>query len=171
MTRVARLVALIFVIVVVQVSVFPHVRLFGVVPDLGLLVALAVGYHEGPVAGAVVGFLAGFGFDLFLETPLGLNALSYAMVGYGIGVVEAGLFRSPRWLPSFLGAVGGLAGGLLFVGVGVLVGVDAVKGLHGIVTISYAALYDAILAPFVFLLVRRVLGAPVPRVRDAWSMR
>jgi rod shape-determining protein MreD len=170
MRRAARLALLVVVIVIVQVAVFPHMRLFGVVPDLGLLVALAVGYHEGPEAGAIVGFAAGFGFDLFLETPLGLDALSYAIVGYTIGVFESGLFRSPRWLPSVLGLLGGLAGGLLFIGIGVLVGVDAVKGLQGIRTISYAALYDALLAPFVFLLVRRVLGAE-NRVRDAWSTR
>jgi len=170
MTRATRLALLVAVIVLTQVAVFPHLRIFGVVPDLGLLVALAVGYHEGPEAGAIVGFVAGFGFDLFLETPLGLDALTYAIVGYGIGVFEAGLFRSPRWLPSFLGAAGGLAGGLLFIGVGVLVGVDAVKGVQGVVTISYAALYDALLAPFVFFLVRRVLGSN-DRVRDAWSMR
>jgi rod shape-determining protein MreD len=170
MTRVSRLAALVFVIVVVQVAVFPHLRLFGVVPDLGLLVALAVGYQEGPEAGAIVGFAAGFGFDLFLETPLGLDALTYAIVGYGIGVVEAGLFRSPRWLPSFLGAAGGMAGGLLFIGIGVLAGVDAVKGTQGVITVSLAALYDALLAPFVFFLVRRVLGRD-DRVRDAWSMR
>ncbi len=170
MTRATRLGALIVVIVVTQVAVFPHLRVLGVVPDLGLLVALAVGYHEGPEAGAIVGFVAGFGFDLFLETPLGLDALTYAIVGYGIGVLETGLFRSPRWLPSFLGATGGLGGGLLFIGLGVLVGVDAVKGVQGVVTISYAALYDALLAPFVFFLVRRVLGSD-DRVRDAWSLR
>ena len=167
MTRAYRLAALFFVIVIVQVAVFPHLRLFGVVPDLGLLVALAVGYQEGPEAGAIVGFVAGFGYDLFLETPLGLEALSYAIVGYGIGVLEAGLFRSPRWLPSFLGAAGGLAGGLTLIAIGVLAGVDAVKGTQGVITISYAALYDAILAPFVFFLVRRVLGSH-DRVRDAW---
>jgi len=167
MTRATRLGALIVAVVVIQVSVFPHLRLFGVVPDLGLLVALAVGYHEGPEAGAIVGFVAGFGFDLFLETPLGLDALTYALVGYGIGVLESGLFRSPRWLASFLGAAGGLAGGLLFIALGVLVGIDAVKGTAGVVTISYAALYDALLAPLVFFLVRAVLGR-TDRVRDAW---
>ena len=170
MTRATRLATLVGFVVIIQVAVFPHLRLFGVVPDLGLLIALAVGYHEGPEAGAIAGFVAGFGFDLFLETPLGLDALTYALVGYSIGVLEAGLLRSPRWLPSFLGAAGGLAGGLLFIGIGVLVGLDAVKGTHAVVTISYAALYDALLAPFVFFLVRRVLGA-ADRVRDAWSMR
>jgi rod shape-determining protein MreD len=168
--RVLRLAVLIVVVVIVQVAVFPHLRLFGVVPDLGLLVAVAVGYQEGPEWGALVGFCAGLGYDLFLETPLGLNALVYALVGYGVGVIEGGLFRSPRWLPSFLGAVAGLAAGLLFIGIAVLVGVDSVKGTHGIVTISLAAAYDALLAPFVFFIVGKVLGRSDP-VRDTWSMR
>jgi rod shape-determining protein MreD len=170
MNRTVRLAVLIVSVVIVQVAVFPHLRILGVVPDLGLLVALAVGYHDGPEAGAIVGFTAGLAYDLFLETPLGLNALTYALVGYSIGILESGLFRSPRWLPSFLGIVGGLAGGLLFIALGVLVGLDAVKGTQGIITISYAALYDALLAPFVFLLVRRVLGRS-DRVRDVWSTR
>ena len=168
--RALRLTLLVAVMWLLQVAVFPHLRLFGVVPDLGLLVAVAVGYQEGPEAGAIVGFAAGFGYDLFLETPIGLNALTYALVGYGVGVIEAGLFRSPRWLPSLLGAAAGLAGGLLFVGIGVLAGVDSVKGTPAIVTISLAAVYDALLAPFVFFLVGRVLGTE-ERVKDSWTLQ
>jgi rod shape-determining protein MreD len=167
--RALRLGLLIICVVIVQVAVFPHLRLFGVVPDLGLLVAIAVAYQDGPEAGALVGFLAGFGYDLFLETPLGLNALVYALVAYGVGVLGGGLFRSPRWMPSLLGAVAGLASGLLFIGIGVLVGVDSVKGTQGVVTISLAAAYDALLAPFVFFLVGKVSGRG-DHVRDAWTM-
>jgi rod shape-determining protein MreD len=170
MSRLARVTLLAILFVIVQVAVFPHIRLFGVVPDLGLLLALAVGYQEGPEMGAIAGFLAGFGYDLFLETPVGLSALTYAIVGYTMGLLESGLLRSPRWLPSVLGLLGGLAGGLFFIAIGVLAGVDAVKGTQGVRTVALAAVYDALLAPFVFLLVRRVLGTP-NRVRDSWSMR
>jgi hypothetical protein len=45
-----------------------------------------------------------------------------------------------------------------------------VKGQHAVITISLAALYDALLAPFVFFLVGRVLRRE-DRVRDTWSMR
>ena len=76
--------------------------------------------------------------------------------------------RSPRWLPSLLGFVGGLVGGLLFIAIGVLVGLDGVKGAHGVETVVLAALYDALLAPFVFFLVRKVLGTP-DRVAGPWS--
>jgi rod shape-determining protein MreD len=166
--RTVRVLLLVVVIVILQVTVFPHLRLFGVVPDLGLLVAIAVGYQEGPEAGALVGFVAGLGYDLFLETPLGLSALAYALVGYGVGIIESSLLRSPRWLPSLLGFVGGLVGGLLIISIGVLVGIDGVKGAHGVETVLLAALYDALLAPFVFFLVRKVLGTP-DRVAGPWS--
>jgi rod shape-determining protein MreD len=166
--RAVRVLLLVVVIVIVQVTVFPHLRLFGVVPDLGLLVAIAVGYQEGPEAGALVGFVAGLGYDLFLETPLGLSALAYALVGYGVGIIESSLLRSPRWLPSLLGFVGGLVGGLLIITIGVLVGIDGVKGAHGVETVALSALYDALLAPLVFFLVRKVLGTP-DRVAGPWS--
>lgn len=164
--RYVRLAAVVVLMLLLQVTVFPHLRIEGVAPDLGLLVAVAVGYHDSAEAGAITGFCAGFAFDLFLETPVGLHALSYAIVGYAAGVLEGGLLRSPRWMPTLLGALGGLAGGLIFVGVGYLVGVDAVKGTQAITTISIAALYDALLAPFVFLLVVAAIGRrderPVP---------
>jgi rod shape-determining protein MreD len=156
--RAVRLLAVIALVVVIQVTVFPHLRVLGVAPDLGLIVAIAVGYQLGPEAGAITGFVAGFAFGLFLEVPLGLNALSYALVGYGVGVIEGGLMRTPRGLPVLLAAVGGLAGGLIFIGVGVLAGVESVKGVHGVTTISLAALYDALLAPLVFLLVMLAIG-------------
>jgi rod shape-determining protein MreD len=168
--RTLRLGLFIALIVVVQVSLFPHLRIAGVAPDLGLVVALAVGYTEGPEAGAIAGFVAGLGFDLFLETPLGLHALAYALVGYFGGIFEAGLFRSPRWLPTFLGFAGGLAGGLIVIAVGILAGVDSVKGAHGVETVVVAAVYDALLAPIVFFLTALAMGGGREE-RAAWSVR
>ena len=168
--RFLRMTLLIVMTVLIQVALFPHLRVAGVVPDLGLVVALAVGYYEGPESGAIVGFAIGFGYDLFLVTPLGLSALSYALVGYGVGIIQGGLLRAPRVLPIALGFLAGLAGGLIFIGVGVLAGVDGVKGMHGVRVITYAAIYDALLAPFVFFLVSRLISRD-DHVRSAWITR
>jgi rod shape-determining protein MreD len=167
--RLLRLFLLLVLLVVVQVSVFPHLQIAGVVPDLGLVAAVAIGYHLGPDAGAAAGFTAGLGFDLFLETPLGMHALAYALAGYAVGVVEGGLMRAPRFLPVLLGAIGGLFGGLLLIGIGVLAGVDSVKGMHGIEVISIAALYDAAVAPMVFLLVALAIGH-TDAVKSSWRI-
>jgi rod shape-determining protein MreD len=166
--RLIRLALLIALVVIVQVSVFPHLRVAGVAPDLGLIVAIAVGAQLGPEAGAIAGFAAGLGYDFFLETPLGLNALAYALAGYGVGVVTTGLLRAPRYLPVVLVLLGALAGGLVLITIGVLAGVDSVKGLHGVETIAIAAVYDAFLAPIVFLLVALAIGS-ADRVRTSWT--
>src|SRR4029450_12697441 len=84
---------------------------FGAVPDLLLVATIAVGYQRGPEAGAVFGFVGGLAIDCFLSSPLGVSALAFALVGYGVGVFQSGLLRSSRWIAPVLGGIGGLGGG------------------------------------------------------------
>lgn len=157
MGRFGRLALLVSVTVVLQGAVFPDLVVFGVVPDLPFVLAAAIAYKEGPDTAAVVGFLAGLGADLFLETPLGLSALSGTLTGYGLGVMQASLLRSPRWVAPILGAAAGLGGGLLFAAAGVVTGSDVLASWQTLGVILRASLYDALLAPLVFLAVGRLL--------------
>ncbi|MDQ1481511.1 MAG: rod shape-determining protein MreD [Actinomycetota bacterium] len=168
--RAARIIALVTLAVIVQVVLFPHIRLAGRVPDLGLVLAIAVAFDHGPEEGALVGFVAGLGFDLFLSTPLGLTALAYALTAYGVGVLQGGMLRAPRWFTPVIGFLGGIAGGLLFVGIGLLAGVDGVHGNRAFVTVVLAACYDGLLAPFVFMLVGTLLHDPRERM-TGWVRR
>jgi rod shape-determining protein MreD len=162
-----RIALLIVLFALMQVSVFTHLRIAGVVPDLGLVLAVAVAYRFGPEAGAITGFAAGLLYDLFLETPLGLSALSYALTAYGIGIVQSGMMRSPRWIPPLLGAAAGLIGGFLFLGIGGLAGVAGVWTTRAVVVVVIAAAYDALIAPFVFFLVNRISRDERP-VTTSW---
>ncbi|HUQ64410.1 MAG TPA: rod shape-determining protein MreD [Acidimicrobiales bacterium] len=94
----------------VQVTLLSRLRLFGVVPNLMLLVAVAGGITGGPVRGAVIGFASGLAIDIFLETPLGLSALVFSIVGYTVGAVETGILRAAWWIPV-LTAFGACAAG------------------------------------------------------------
>jgi rod shape-determining protein MreD len=169
-SRLVRHAALVVGCVVVQVTVLPHLRLLGVVPDLGLVLAAAVAFHEGPEPAALAGFAAGLGFDLFVETPVGMAALSYALTGYLVGVVQASLLRAPRWISPVLGAAAGLVGGGLFVLAAALSGTDEVLGPDTTRVVAVGALYDALLAPIVFAAVRRALTRRRDRI-PSWSLR
>jgi rod shape-determining protein MreD len=147
--------------IVVQVSFMPHLRLFGVVPDLGLVLAIAVAYHDDAETAAVLGFLTGVGFDLFLRTPVGASALAYAVTGYLTGLIQAGLIRSSRWLPLLLGGVGGLVGGLIFVGIAILAGTDSLIRVGTLGIVARAAVYDAVVAMVMFPLVERFVRTRV----------
>ena len=75
---------------VLQTTLFTHLRIDGVAPDVGLVAVLAVAYEDGADTGAIFGFVMGLAIDLFLTTPLGLSALSFAITGYAVGVFQAG---------------------------------------------------------------------------------
>lgn len=93
-------------VLLVQVGVMTGLPAFGAVADLMLLVALAAASVGGPDKGAAYGFAAGLLYDLLLDTPFGMSALVYALVGYGIGVLGAWALQ-PRWWFHLLTAIGG----------------------------------------------------------------
>jgi len=157
--RMARLASLIVATVLVQTIVFPNLRFFGVVPDVGLVVAVAVAYTEGAESGALFGFVTGLAVDLFLNTPFGLSALAFAITAFAVGVFHEALVRVPRFLPVLLTFAAGIVGGSIFVLVGALVGEEHLFEAQSIGTVVTAAAYDAVLAPGVFPLVRRSLRA------------
>jgi rod shape-determining protein MreD len=150
MMRRLRLALLVAVAVLVQTSVFPHLRIGGAVPDIALVLVVAVAAREGVESGAATGFVAGLLVDLYLQTPLGLSALAFALTGAMVGVLQAGLLRPGRWVAPLLGALGGLVANLLFLGVGILAGQDQLRSLHALEVLGFAVLYDALIAAFVF---------------------
>ena len=98
MIRYLRLALVVITAVVLQTTLFTHLRIDGVVPDVGLVCVLAVAYEDGPDMGAWFGFVMGLSIDLFLTTPLGLSALSFALTGYAVGVFQSGMVRTtPAW--------------------------------------------------------------------------
>ena len=148
--RRVRLVLLVVSLVVLQTSVFPHLRVFGAAPDLCLVATAAMAYEEGPQAGAIFGFASGLAIDLFLSSLLGLSALSFALTGYVLGVFQGGFIRESRAMAPVLGLVGGVAGGTIFVLVGAVAGEDGYLNLTSVRIVIVAALYDALVAFVVF---------------------
>jgi rod shape-determining protein MreD len=83
-----RLVAIVVVGVILQLSFFSQVALFHVSPDLLPALIVVLGLLGGSLTGAVCGFSAGFLLDCLLIVPLGGGSLVLIAVGY-----LAGLFR------------------------------------------------------------------------------
>jgi rod shape-determining protein MreD len=141
--------------VVLQTTLFTHLKIDGVAPDVGLVAVLAVAYENGADTGAIFGFIMGLAIDLFLTTPLGLSALSFAVTGYAVGVFQQGVVRTTPWLAPILGGVGGLFGGLVFLTAGAIVGQPGFLSLDSLRIVIIASIYDALIAPLVFPVVRR----------------
>jgi rod shape-determining protein MreD len=164
-----RLALVVITAVVLQTTLFTHLRIDGVAPDVGLVCTIAVAYENGPESGALFGFVMGLSIDLFLTTPLGLSALAYAITGYAIGVFQAGMVRTTPRIAPLLGGLGGLFGGLVFITAGAIVGQSGFLSFASLKTVVIAAAYDALIAPLVFPIVRR--AAHQPETSATWRVR
>ena len=96
---------------VLELTVLDRLRVFGAGPDIMLLLAVVAGIVGGPRVGALFGFAAGIILDLFLQTPMGLSALVFCLVGYGVGNIQGGVLRAAWWIPivtTLVASVGGV---------------------------------------------------------------
>jgi rod shape-determining protein MreD len=148
--RRVRLALVIVTLVVLQTTIFTHMRVFGAIPDLLLVATAAVAYEEGPQSGAAFGFAAGLSIDLFLSTPAGLSALAFAVTGYVLGVAQGGFMRESRNIAPVLGVIGGLIGGTIFVIVGGIVGEAGFLTFTSGRIVIVAAFYDAVISFLIF---------------------
>jgi rod shape-determining protein MreD len=123
---------------VLQASVFSHLAVQGVVPDLVLLVVVAAALAHGSELGLVLGFAAGLLLDLAppADHVAGRWALALMVVGYVAGrLARSGQPRLAQWWPvaaasAFVGTSVFALSGLLLrdpaVGVGELLRVELV---------------------------------------------
>jgi rod shape-determining protein MreD len=160
--RTARLGLLLVFLVVLQTSLMPHLRIADVVPDLGLVAAVAIAVRFGPEMGATFGFAAGLAADLFLQTPLGLSAFAFGATAFLVGISQARLARPAWWVRPAIAVLAGIVAGVLFVGLGALVGQSQLWALRSIRTILFAAVYDGAVAVAIFPLTVAV-AHPDPR--------
>ena len=70
-----------------QWSVVPALSVGGVTPDLPLVVTVFLALREGPEVGCLVGFGAGFLQDMAGGGLIGIQALTKALAGFGMGLL------------------------------------------------------------------------------------
>jgi rod shape-determining protein MreD len=151
---VVRLPPVLLAAIVLHTAVAPNLRVFGVAVDVLLLLGITAGIAGGPERGASVGFVCGLLADCFLQTPFGLSALVYALVGYGVGVFQTGVLHSSWWIPAITAAVASVGGVVLFVLLGVVVGQQQLLSTRDLTIAGVLALLHALLAPPVAKLMR-----------------
>ena len=140
-----------------QLGIAPRFGLLGVHGDLMLLVAISAGVAAGPDRGATIAFAAGLAYDLNLQMPFGLSALTYALVAYGVGSLQHSVLRAAWWIPVATAAAASVVGVILYGVFGTVVGEDLVS--QSLLKIALVVgLLNAIPAPIVVPVMRWVAG-------------
>jgi rod shape-determining protein MreD len=141
-------------VLVVHSGVMAALRSAGLPNDIVLLLPVAAALVGGSERGALVGFVAGLLADLFLQTPLGLSALAYSLVGFGTGVLQSGVIRASWWIAPVTAFIGSAAGIVLYAVIGATVGQSHLVGPD----LPWVALSVALVNVPVSVLVVRAMG-------------
>jgi len=153
--RVILLAAVILSALLLQTTVFAEINLLGAKPELLYLLTISFGILEGPASGAVTGFAGGMAQDFLLDAPKGITALTLTLLGYAVGMARQFVVTPSPLLPVLLVGGGTLAGVVFHGIVSFLLGQLDTSWLYLFRVAVLSALYNAILTPLVFPLIRR----------------
>jgi rod shape-determining protein MreD len=127
--------------------------LFGIGPDLVVLVVAAFSIGERPRQAAMAGFAAGLLRDMLLTTPAGLSAFAYAVVAYVVAMLG---------VPRGVGPVVGTFAGSTFVsqliyGLGAIMLGQEINAAPLPRMLIMTTIYNALVSPLLMPLLRRIV--------------
>jgi len=147
-----------FIVVVIafilQLSVMPQFKLLGVQPDLILVVAIVVAVQDGPVEGAIIGFLGGMLQDIASPQVMGVSALSKALAAFLAGVLKDFFMTYSILLPVLLVFMLSFFELLLHQGVLVVLGQEQLPPVRAGALFAIS-LYNVIAVLVIYPLLRR----------------
>jgi rod shape-determining protein MreD len=155
--------AVIVTALLLQSTIFADLKLLGVRPELLYLVTICFAFLEGPSEGAVVGFVSGLAQDFMLNQPKGITALTLTLLGYGIGLARQYIVSPSPLLPTVLVGVGTVAGLAFYEIAAFLLGSFDESVTYGVKVALLAGLYNAVLTPIVYPVLRRAAEGTRPR--------
>jgi rod shape-determining protein MreD len=155
--RVAAIAAILVGAVALQSTLMAQVTLLGVIPQLVLIMIVSLAFTDGPRVGVVTAFAGGLLQDLLLpQSIVGLTALVYVLIAYAVGSFREYSTTDSVWAPVFAVALSSLVAEASYALLSVILGQPWVSFVFTTKVIGLVVLYNTLLTPLLFPLIRRV---------------
>lgn len=143
------LVIMALIALTLQSTVFNHLNIAGVKPDIILVMAVCIGVVRGPRQGMIAGLALGLLEDLYLGRFIGMNAICKGSAGFIVGWFTLGAFSENLLVPIISTFLGTIFNGLLYFGIGKFLGLHWDINLWLLNTLPLAV-YNMCLVPFIY---------------------
>jgi rod shape-determining protein MreD len=155
--RAASIAAILVGALALQSTVIAQVTLLGVIPQLVFIVVVCLAFTDGPRVGVVTAFAGGLLQDLLLpQSIVGLTALVYVLIAYAVGSFREYSTTESVWAPVFVVALSSFLAEASYALLAVILGQPWVSFVFTAKVIGLVVLYNTLLTPLIFPLVRRV---------------
>lgn len=152
-----------------QSTVIAQLTLLGVIPQLVFIVVVSLAFTDGPRVGIVTAFAGGLLQDLLLpQSIVGLSALVYVLVAYAVGSFREYSTGESVWAPVLAVALSSFIAEAGYALLAVILGQPWVSFVFTAKVIGLVVLYNTLLTPLVFPVVRRVADRVRPERVYRW---
>lgn len=138
---------------ILQGTLFQYFNLFGVLPNTSLVIVVCFSLFTNKNKGALYGFVIGLLQDIIYGQALGIYALIYMLIGYGIGLINTKIFRDNLIISFFITSIATsfyiLMNVLIMYLLGYEIGITSFLGFPIILQV----LYNSIISIFVYFYV------------------
>jgi rod shape-determining protein MreD len=167
--RTLAIAAILVAALALQSTVVAQVTLLGVIPQLVLIVVVSLAFTDGPRVGVVTAFAGGLLQDLLLpQAIVGLTALVYVLIAYAVGSFREYSTTESVWAPVAAVALSSLLAEASYALLAVMLGQPWVSFIFTVKVIGLVVLYNTLLTPLLFPLIRRVADRFRPERVHRW---
>lgn len=135
---------------ILQSTLFSHLTVAGVKPDLVLILVVLYALLHGPKEGALIGFAGGLLQDLLFGQNIGINALTKIIVGYIFGVLDRKIYKENLLIPIAALFLGTFVNETILHLLRLAGGTSVTYFSHVRTVIFSTAVYNSCLAPFIY---------------------
>jgi rod shape-determining protein MreD len=141
-----------------QSTLLYNFSIFGVAPNLILILTIVFTFLFSEKHGIIFGILFGLLSDLCFSQVIGTSALSYFLVALLVENLKSYLYRDNKISVIFIALIGTIAYNLIFWGVSTIFGAN-LSALYMLAKQPISILYNSlIIFPIYWFLVRKVIG-------------
>lgn len=88
--------------IVLESTIINRFTVFGVVPNLTLILIIIVALSRGKRIGSITGLFSGLIIDILFSPAIGINALIYFFIGYLVGMLEQKFSKDNILMPILM---------------------------------------------------------------------
>lgn len=145
----------------IQAAAFDHISLFGVKPDLLLIITIFLSLSSPKGQAIKTAAAAGFIKDITSSSVLGSNAVSFLLMAVFMNYHQRKFYRERAGTQILITFLGCFIAGLLVIVLNIIAGQVLAPYRPFLIRVFKGAVYTGIISPLVFLLLSKALRVPL----------
>ncbi len=138
--------------VLIQTTLLSKITIFGVTPDIAMIILVCISIRNGSMVGQISGFATGILEDLLSLSPLGFHCFIKTATGFLFGLFRGSVFIDPVLIPLLIGVIATVFKGLVASFLSIFIKFPGTIYDIFSVKLWIEVGFNAVLSPFIFAL-------------------